>query len=309
MTSHYAQELRTQPSIWRQAAGLAASSSLLLPSHGVRLVVGGCGTSYYVASAFAVLREQSGHGETDAVVAATGTSLREYPAALALSRSGTTTDVVSWLQGHNPGTERFAIVGTPHTPVAELVKEPLLLTFADEKSIVQTRFATATLALLRASLGEDIAPLADGAESVLEQGAPFPPGRFRQFIFLGEGFAAALAEEAALKMRETAGVWAEGYLASQYLHGPIGAATSSTVVWALGPMDPHTADRIRQTDAELWVTASDPQVELVRVHLQAEVEAADRGRDIDQPPYLARSVILTDLERRPFRDLSAPAQP
>ncbi len=42
-----------------------------------------------------------------------------------------------------------------------------MLDFADEESVVQTRFATTALALLLASIGIDVGAEADAAERVL----------------------------------------------------------------------------------------------------------------------------------------------
>ncbi len=264
-----------------------------LPQPGRRLAIAGCGTSYYIAAAYAARREAAGAGESDGFAASQAPRGRRYDAVLALSRSGTTSEVLRWLQTQPAGVERFAIVGTPGTPVAAEVDDPVLLDAADEQSIVQTRFATSTLALLRAGLGEDITPLADQADGVLAASHPYDAGRFDHFVFLGEGFAAWLAQEAALKMRETTGAWTEAYPAPEYRHGPVSAASERTVVWALGPVGADVLDHARAAGATVHGTGLDPMVELVRVHLQAEAEAARRSRDIDLPPYLSRSVVLS----------------
>ena len=49
-------------------------------------------------------------------------------------------------------------------PAAALATDAVVLDFADEQSVVQTRFATSTLALLRAHMGEDLDPIACDAE-------------------------------------------------------------------------------------------------------------------------------------------------
>src|SRR5947208_838254 len=83
------------------------------------------------------------------------------------------------------------------------------LEFADEESIVQTRFATAVLALFRACLGADVAALADAAERSLGAPLPIDPAAFARFVFLGTGWTVGVANEAALKLREAAGAWTE----------------------------------------------------------------------------------------------------
>ena len=152
----------------------------------------------------------SGHkiplGETDAFAASEMPAGRRYDRVLVLSRSGTTTEIVQLL-GRLAGTvPTVAITAAAQSPVGQAAGEVIDLGFADEESVVQTRFATTELALLRAQLGHDPGPAADAAERVLA--APLPPGMLAadQFTFLGTGWTYGLANEAALKLREAAGV-------------------------------------------------------------------------------------------------------
>ena len=81
---------------------------------------------------------------------------RHYDLVVAISRSGTTTEVVRALDALPAGTPSLAISAVPDTPVVQAAADAVLLEFADESSIVQTRFATTVLALLRADLGHDV---------------------------------------------------------------------------------------------------------------------------------------------------------
>jgi fructoselysine-6-P-deglycase FrlB-like protein len=288
----YAHELRSQPAVWKQAADRIAQFSDSLPTHGTRLIVAGCGTSYYIASAYAALRETTDHGETDAFPASQAPANRDYDEALTISRSATTSEVLDWLGRQRAGRRTCAIVGNGEEPVAAAVQSCVVLDFADEASVVQTRFATTALALLRAHLGEDVHALARDAEEMVAAGPPLGGASHEHFVFLGEGFGAALAHEAALKMRETAGAWTEAYAAPEYRHGPVSATTERTVVWALGPVGDDVLEHAARTGALVRESSRDPMVELVGVHLQAEVEARWRDRDVDQPPFLSRSVVL-----------------
>ena len=65
---------------------------------GDRVAVIGCGTSFYMAQAYATLREAAGQGETDAFAASEARLERAYDAVLAITRSGTTTEVVEILR-------------------------------------------------------------------------------------------------------------------------------------------------------------------------------------------------------------------
>ena len=60
-------------------------------------------------------------------------------------------------------------MATPGTPVTELADRTILLPEVDEKSVVQTRFATSTVALLRASLGQDLSAAIADARAVLAE--------------------------------------------------------------------------------------------------------------------------------------------
>ena len=61
-------------------------------------------------------------------------------------------------------------------------------------------------------------------ERALAADLPIDVGAFDHFVFLGRGWTVGLANEAALKMREASGAWAESYPAMEYRHGPISVA-------------------------------------------------------------------------------------
>ncbi|MGH8966944.1 MAG: sugar isomerase, partial [Actinomycetes bacterium] len=68
-TSYVRDEIASQPRAWQRAVELARSVDGQLPRPGERVAVIGCGTSWFVAQAYAALREQRGAGETDAFAA------------------------------------------------------------------------------------------------------------------------------------------------------------------------------------------------------------------------------------------------
>src|SRR4051812_45267469 len=74
--THAQTEIASQPECWGLAAKLAGSPGLPLP--GERVAVAGCGTSWFMAKAYATLREQAGHGETDAFQASEFPLNRRY---------------------------------------------------------------------------------------------------------------------------------------------------------------------------------------------------------------------------------------
>ena len=287
------QEVASQPACWRRAGQLAADVAGVLPARGERVAVAGCGTSWFMAQSYAAAREASGHGETDAFAASEMPAGRAYDRVLVLSRSGTTTEIVQLLERLRGTAPTVAITAVPGTPVAQAADAVIDLGFADEESVVQTRFATTELVLLRANLGADPGPAADAAERVLA--APLPAGMLaaRQFTFLGTGWTYGLANEAALKLREAAGMWTEAYPAMEYRHGPVAVTGEGSIVWAFGAPPDGLGAEIAAAGGTAWFSGEDPLAELVRVQRVAVALARARGLDPDRPRNLARSVILT----------------
>jgi len=286
-------EIASQPDCWRLAAALAADVAGSLPAPGERVAVAGCGTSWFIAQSYAAAREESGQGETDAFAASEMPTGRRYDRVLVLSRSGTTTEILRLLDRLAGQVPTVAITAVPGTPVADAAGAVIALDFADEEAVVQTRFATTELALLRTHLGQDIAGAADDAERVLAE--PLPPALTdaRRFTFLGTGWTCGLASEGALKLREAARMWTEAYPAMEYRHGPAAVTGEGTVVWLLGAAPDGLADEVTVAGGVPWQSQADPMAELVRVHMLAAAAARARGLDPDRPGNLTRSVILT----------------
>jgi fructoselysine-6-P-deglycase FrlB-like protein len=257
----------------------------------------GCGTSYYMAQAAAVLRERAGQGETDAFAASEFPRRRTYDRVVALTRSGTTTEVLDVLGALRGRTRTTAITADPATPVTAAADDVVVLGFADEKSVVQTRFATTALTLLRTHLGLHTDAAVADARAALEAPLPEELVDSAQFTFLGRGWTVGLANEAALKMREAALAWSEAYPAMEYRHGPISVTTRGTAAWMFGEAPDGLAEQVRATGGT-WVPGRlDPLAELVRAQRLAVAVAAARGLDPDRPRHLTRSVILPPNDR------------
>ncbi|MEV6196353.1 sugar isomerase [Streptomyces sp. NPDC051920] len=285
-------ELSSQPECWIRAADEAPAHATALPAPGERVAIVGCGTSFFMAQAAAALREQSGQGETDAFAASEFPAGRSYDRVVALTRSGTTTEVLELLGGLRGRTRTTALTADPDTPVMKSADDVVVLGFADERSVVQTRFATTALTLLRTHLGLHTEAVVADARTALA--TPLPEGLVgcSQFTFLGRGWTVGLANEAGLKMREAALAWTEAYPAMEYRHGPISVTTRGTATWMLGEAPEGLAEQVRGTGG-LWVDGGlDPLAELVRAQRLAVAVAAARGLDPDRPRHLTRSVIL-----------------
>lgn len=284
-------EIASQPDTWRRGLAEAERHRALVPEPGESTLYFGCGTSAFVAHAIATLCESAGLGPTDWAFASELPS-RSYDRVVALSRSGTTTEVLDALRGPLAGAHRVMVTGAPDEVPDGVADTQVDLEFADERSVVQTRFPTTVLVIARTLLGEDLEPLLPDLDLALT-GAPGPDlGLFDHFVFLARGWARGLADEAALKMRESAQAWSESFPALDYRHGPIAAADERTLVVPLSPLDDLLQADIRRSGATLADVTGDPLVRLVWCQRLATALAESRGLDPDVPRNLTRSVVL-----------------
>ncbi|MFM9368202.1 SIS domain-containing protein [Streptomyces sp. Da 82-17] len=297
--SRTAAEIATQPACWRRAAEAAAAFDGL-PRPGERVAVTGCGTSWFMAIAYAALREAAGQGETDAFASSEFPVGRSYDRVVAITRSGTTTEVLELLSSLKGSVPTTALTADPKTPVMDAADAVAVLDFADEESVVQTRFATTALAFLRAGLGDlsalGVKPVAEAAvDAELAVTEPLPEAVLgaEQWTFLGRGWTYGLALEAGLKMREAAGAWTESYPAMEYRHGPISITGPGRVAWMFGTLPEGLAGDVDRVGGHLVARQeTDPLADLIRAQRLAVALAESKGYDPDRPRNLTRSVIL-----------------
>ncbi|MGO4144867.1 SIS domain-containing protein [Paenarthrobacter sp. YAF11_1] len=290
------EELVSQPDVWQRAVQQARAEDLL-PADGKRIAVIGCGTSWFMAQSYAAAREAAGKGVTDAFAASeaflnSNSADRQYDAVVAITRSGTTTEVLEILAELQGIVPTVAIIGDTTSPIIELADAVIGLQYADERSVVQTRFATTALVYLLTSLGIDVQQAIDDARDAV--GAPVPQELLdaEQFTFLGTGWTVGLAHEAGLKMREAVQGWTESYPAMEYRHGPISIAAPGRVTWLFGAQ-PEGLDADMAVTGALYIhTDKHPLAELARVHKVTLERARVRGLNPDLPRNLTRSVIL-----------------
>lgn len=292
MTTHAEQEIFSQPEMWSHARGMAAGFSDSLPQRGERVAFVGCGTSWFVSMVAAARREELGLGESDAFTASEFPLGRQYDRVVAISRSGTTTEVHDLLQSLQ-GVKTIAITAVHDSPIAQAADETILLDFADEQSVLQTRYATTVLALLRAHYGEDLGACIEQGQAMLELEIPEPILTAEQITFLGTGWSVGIAHEAALKTRESSQFWAEAYPAMDYRHGPISIAQPGRVVWFFGAPPAQLVEDVESRGAIVEVRDIDPMAHLVLAQRAALKISEARGLDPDNPRGLARSIILS----------------
>ena len=167
--------------------------------------------------------------------------------------------------------------------------------------MVQTRFATTALALLRGALGRR-------RRGAGRRGRARPRGR-RSTICSPPtrspssalGPAVGLTFEAALKTREAAQFWAESYPAMDYRHGPIAIAQPGRLVWSPRTDAPRgLPDDVAATGAHLRAARPRPASPGSSSRSASRSRwLRPRGLDPDHPRSLTRSVILTEPRPRP----------
>jgi fructoselysine-6-P-deglycase FrlB-like protein len=290
------EELVSQPEVWQKAVDQAAAEQLL-PADGTRIAVIGCGTSWFMAQSYAAARESAGKGVTDAFAASeaflnSNSADRQYDAVVAITRSGTTTEVLEILAELKGIVPTVAIIGDTTSPIIDLADAVIGLQYADERSVVQTRFATTALVYLLTSLGIDVQQAIKDARDAVSAPVSQELLDAEQFTFLGTGWTVGLAHEAGLKMREAVQGWTESYPAKEYRHGPISIAAPGRVTWLFGDQ-PEGLDNDMAITGALYIhTDKHPLAELARVHKVTLERARVRGLNPDLPRNLTRSVIL-----------------
>lgn len=288
--SYLEDEIFSQPASWATAIARAARAPL--PGAGERVAVLGCGSSLNVSRCYARLREEAGHGATDAYPASEFTGTRTYDHMVFISRTGTTSEVLAALRDVPAGVTTTAITAEPDAPLAQETDRVVLLDYADERSVVSSQFISSAIVVARVHLGEDVSALPAAAAAALA--GPLPDGLAdrAEYTFLGAGWAAFVADEAALKLREASQTWAESYPALEFRHGPISVADESTAVWGIGPIPASLAEDAARTGAMVIADDADPLVALIGAQRLAVALATRKGINPDHPRSLSRSVIL-----------------
>jgi glucosamine--fructose-6-phosphate aminotransferase (isomerizing) len=238
--------------------------------------------------------------------------------AIGVSQSGETPEIVSALAyARTRGALTAGITNDADSPLARSVEHPLVTRAGAERSVAATKTFTAQLAAfaaLAAALGA----------SELQDGLAAVPGLMERTIALSEdaaaraaaalvtddaavcvarGFSYAVALEAALKLKETCTIWAEGFSSADLRHGPTAAVTSATpaLVFHAGGVFEDDVDQLehelRARGAALISIGPGRDVPTAGAHceelapftlvipaqLLAERLARLRGRDPDHP--------------------------
>jgi glucosamine--fructose-6-phosphate aminotransferase (isomerizing) len=246
--------------------------------------------------------------------------------AVAVSQSGRTPEIVTVVQSYlDAGATGIAITNDPSSPLSRASGATIDLGAGEERAVPATKTFTSQLAafaLLAETLGEvgwtddDWKRLPEAVSEVLDD---LEPARrvatklvdAQGLISVGRGFMYSVALEAALKLKETTSLLAEGYSAADLRHGPVAVIEHDFPVLAFCVRGLAAADMqelirwlISQREARVFVSSDEPASDLplppeisealgpipaaVRAQQVARELALLRGMDPDTPEGLTK---------------------
>ena len=245
--------------------------------------------------------------------------------AIGVSQSGRTPEIATVLERFRDGGARaVAVTNEPDSPLARGSSVHISLGAGEERAVPATKTFTAQLtamALIAEALGAvpfeagDWERLPGVVNQLLADAAPAERAAVQlqsadELACVGRGYLMCVALEAALKLREAAGVRAEGWSAADFRHGPLtvsGPALPTLAVSVKGPAATDVAELAGQLasagapvlrmsdDADASIPFPGGLVEplaaipaTVRAQQLALALARRRGVDPDRPPGLAK---------------------
>lgn len=243
---------------------------------------------------------------------------------IGISQSGQSPDIVAMTRAAGAaGALTLALTNTPDAPLSQAATHTLALGTGAEQSVAATKTFVASvvagLALLAewrqdAGLAAALARLPEAFDAALTlDWSPLADRlvRAQSLYVLGRGPGFAIANEMALKFKETSALHAESYSAAEVLHGPAAIVAAQFVVLALAVEDAaepgirDTAARLAGQGADVFVTGQadgatalprvtalhplvDPVVAVVAFYRFIEALSRRRGLDPDRPVHLRK---------------------
>ena len=153
---------------------------------------------------------------------------------LAISQSGKSPDLLASVEAAKAGGAFVvAMVNVEDSPLAALADEVAPLHAGPELGVAATKSYIATLASIAQLIGywtgdDDLLAALEGLPDLLDQAwaLDWSPAvehlsQTRNLFVIGRGVGFAIAQEAALKLKETCGLHAEAFSAAEVRHGPM----------------------------------------------------------------------------------------
>ncbi|HUD89962.1 SIS domain-containing protein [Sphingobium sp.] len=242
---------------------------------------------------------------------------------IAISQSGRSPDLLRTVEAYKAaGAFVVALVNDDSSPLADLADERLSLRAGPERSVAATKSYIASLVGLAALAGhwaqddallEALMRLPEDLPRAfaLDWSAAMPIlSQARNLFVMGRGYSFAVAQEAALKLKETSGLHAEAFSSAEVRHGPMAIVQQGFPVLAFATSDKAgddvrtAASEFRDRDAAVAMAdASDPASLLPAMTSHPVIEpilmiqsfygfvnslSVARGFDPDTPPHLKK---------------------
>lgn len=269
------------------------------------------------------------------VTASVGPSVRSVYAAaprmkgaffLAISQSGRSPDLVALAEAARAsGAVTVALVNEASSPLADACETVLPLHAGPERSVAATKSLLAALATVLQLFAywhgdPDLKPVLDRLPRDLETAAradwsaALPALRDARHLYVvARGIGLAAAQEAALKLKEAAGLHAEALSAAELMHGPLAlAGPAFPVLMFVQPDEAEAglvelAGDLRRRRVPVIVAGARPVAGAAHLPLAPDIQACAaplalvqsfyplaeavaraRGRDPDRPPHLGK---------------------
>lgn len=246
-------------------------------------------------------------------------------AAIAISQSGKSPDIVAMAEAaRKAGAVTIGLTNTTDSPLATGASISVDLAAGEEKSVAATKSfvnsVVAGLAIVAHSTGNDallraLAELPSQLETAIScDWSPLGDVVIDapSFYVLGRGPSLAIAQEAALKFKETCGLHAEAYSSAEVVHGPARIVENGFPVLALAAADTaeqsiaDVVDRLAGQGARTFITSTKSSAAtalpvaatghpitsalalIVSFYAFVEALSRRRGFDPDRPPHLKK---------------------
>lgn len=240
---------------------------------------------------------------------------------LAISQSGRSPDLLANVQAYRAaGAHIVALVNDTGSPLAGQADTLIPLHAGEEKSVAATKSCIAALAALAAlgaawsgdaELEGDLQGLPEQLANALShdwtpQAVPALTAADRMLV-LGRGYSFGIAQEAALKLKETCAIQAESFSSAEVRHGPQRLVGPGLPVLGFAPSDVAGADvatvmhdfaglgattlwtgQDGNLPASVFHPALEPLAMLTSFYRMVEALAHMRGMDPDRPANLRK---------------------
>lgn len=265
------------------------------------------------------------HAPSTSSIYGTSFSGLEGALFLAISQSGKSPDILSSIvAAKEAGAIVVAMVNDADSPAAGLADMVVPLHAGAERSVAATKSYVGSLMAITHLVAEWTQDNAldhalDGAEEQLGRafehdwsGAAQVMGATQSMFVIGRGLTFGVANEAALKLKETSALHAEAYSAAEVRHGPMAIVGKDFPVLMLQPEDPTKASfpqlsqEFAARGAKVFAAGDTlpgatmlpttaglhpliaPACQITSFYGFAEKLALARGRNPDDPPWLKK---------------------